>query len=189
MNQQSKPSVKKLLRIRVTGNNSLRIAETLPGRSLEIEDEDGSINKLIHDMDGTRTPEELWNGLRLQYPHVRLDDVVSCIKELDGLALLDDQAALEITSLSAGELERFKANLNYFSSFSSMNDSPWQMQSRLKEAKITMIGLGTLGSGVLFNLAGCGVTSVRVVDFDYVELSNLNRQMLYNEHDIGRKKI
>jgi len=50
-----------------------------------------------------------------------------------------------------------------------------EMQEKLLRARITVIGAGTPGSGVLFNLACLGVGTVRIVDFDTVERSNENR--------------
>ena len=51
-----------------------------------------------------------------------------------------------------------------------------------------MLGVGGLGGWVALNLACCGVGEMLLLDFDKVELSNLNRQVLYSEADIGRFK-
>lgn len=63
------------------------------------------------------------------------------------------------------------------------------LQKRIADAKVTLLGLGGLGSHALFDLVSLGFTNIRAVDFDKVELSNLNRQILYAERDIGRLKI
>ena len=62
-------------------------------------------------------------------------------------------------------------------------------QARLKEAKVLIAGAGGLGSAVATYLVAAGVGTVRLVDCDQVELSNLNRQTLHWERDIGRKKV
>jgi molybdopterin/thiamine biosynthesis adenylyltransferase len=111
------------------------------------------------------------------------------IGALDEAGYVEDAEAAERSPLAAEERERFKANLHYFTYESTMSTSSFLLQERLRQARITIIGVGTLGAGVLFNLACLGVSSVRIVDFDTVERSNLNRQMLYNEGDLGRKKI
>jgi len=62
-------------------------------------------------------------------------------------------------------------------------------QERLKRAKVFVAGAGGLGSPVLMYLIAAGVGTVRIVDHDRVELSNLNRQVLHWDEDIGSRKI
>ncbi|MFC1932816.1 ThiF family adenylyltransferase [Chloroflexota bacterium] len=62
-------------------------------------------------------------------------------------------------------------------------------QDRLKQARIFIAGGGGLGSPVAIYLTAAGVGVIRVVDRDRVELSNLNRQVLHWDEDIGRKKV
>lgn len=62
-------------------------------------------------------------------------------------------------------------------------------QEKLKRAVILVVGAGGLGSVVLTYLTAAGVGQIRVIDFDIVELSNLNRQTLNWTKDIGRKKV
>ena len=62
-------------------------------------------------------------------------------------------------------------------------------QRRLRDARLVVVGVGGLGSSVLTYLAAAGVGEIRVVDGDTVELSNLNRQVLHADRDIGRNKV
>jgi molybdopterin/thiamine biosynthesis adenylyltransferase len=62
-------------------------------------------------------------------------------------------------------------------------------QQKLKKAKVVVAGVGGLGSAVLPYLAVAGVGKIRVIDGDKVELSNLNRQILHWDKDIGRAKV
>lgn len=62
-------------------------------------------------------------------------------------------------------------------------------QQRLKSAKVTIAGAGGLGSVSAAYLTVAGVGRIRVVDNDVVELSNLNRQILHWDRDIGRQKV
>jgi len=62
-------------------------------------------------------------------------------------------------------------------------------QEKLKQAKIMVAGAGGLGSAVLTCLAVAGVGRIRIIDGDRVDLSNLNRQTLHSDKDIGRKKV
>jgi len=57
-------------------------------------------------------------------------------------------------------------------------------QRRLSKAKVVVIGCGALGTVVANNLTRSGVGYIRIVDRDYIELSNLQRQILFDEEDI-----
>jgi adenylyltransferase/sulfurtransferase len=62
-------------------------------------------------------------------------------------------------------------------------------QARLNQARVLVIGLGGLGSPVAMYLAASGVGQLVLVDFDHVELSNLQRQVIHSSADIGRDKV
>jgi len=62
-------------------------------------------------------------------------------------------------------------------------------QEKLKRAKVFVAGGGGLGSPSSIYLAAAGVGMIRIVDHDRVELSNLNRQVLHWDEDIGRSKV
>ena len=62
-------------------------------------------------------------------------------------------------------------------------------QEKLKRAKVFIAGSGGLGSPIAIYLAAAGVGRMRLVDHDRVELSNLNRQVLHGDADIGRRKV
>lgn len=64
-----------------------------------------------------------------------------------------------------------------------------QGQEKLRKAQVVVAGAGGLGSVVLSYLAVVGLGKIRLIDGDTVELSNLNRQILHSEKDIGRKKV
>jgi adenylyltransferase/sulfurtransferase len=61
-------------------------------------------------------------------------------------------------------------------------------QEKLKRAKVLIAGVGGLGCPVSIYLAAAGVGTIRLVDHDRVELSNLNRQILHGDEDIGKNK-
>lgn len=61
-------------------------------------------------------------------------------------------------------------------------------QKRLKNAKVLVIGAGGLGSPALLYLAAAGVGTLGIVEFDEVDASNLQRQVIHGESDIGRSK-
>ncbi len=62
-------------------------------------------------------------------------------------------------------------------------------QKKIKKAKILIVGIGGLGCPLLTYLAASGVENIAIVDHDKVELSNLNRQTLFNNQDLNKYKV
>jgi adenylyltransferase/sulfurtransferase len=62
-------------------------------------------------------------------------------------------------------------------------------QRRLRESRVAIAGIGGLGSPVSLYLAAAGVGYIRLIDYDLVELSNLNRQVVHWSTDLGRPKV
>src|SRR3990170_4766722 len=62
-------------------------------------------------------------------------------------------------------------------------------QRKLMDARVLVIGAGGLGSPAAMYLAAAGVGTIGLVDFDRVELSNLQRQLLHDTDDVGRPKV
>jgi len=84
--------------------------------------------------------------------------------------------------LSAEELQRYSRHL-------MMPEVTPDGQRRLKAARVLCIGAGGLGSPAALYLAAAGVGTIGIVDFDDVDLSNLQRQILHGTKDIGRSKL
>ena len=62
-------------------------------------------------------------------------------------------------------------------------------QKRLKNSRVLIIGMGGIGCPLLTYLASAGVGNLGIIDHDKVEISNLNRQTLFNLSDIGKFKV
>ena len=84
--------------------------------------------------------------------------------------------------LSAAEIARYSRHL-------LMPEFGLDGQKRLKNARVLVIGAGGLGSPALLYLAAAGVGTLGVVDFDVVEESNLQRQIIHGCADVGRLKV
>ena len=62
-------------------------------------------------------------------------------------------------------------------------------QKKIKKSKVLIVGMGGLGCPLLTYLAAAGVSNIGIVDHDKVEISNLNRQIIFNTNDLGKHKV
>lgn len=87
-----------------------------------------------------------------------------------------------LTTLSHAEIARYSRHL-------LLPEVGLEGQQRLKSAKVLLVGTGGLGAPVALYLAAAGVGTLGIVDFDFVEVSNLQRQIIHTTKDIDRPKV
>jgi adenylyltransferase/sulfurtransferase len=92
------------------------------------------------------------------------------------------EAAGQLPELTADELSRYARHL-------TLPEVGLEGQRKLKAARVLCVGLGGLGSPLALYLAAAGIGTLGLVDFDVVDASNLQRQILHSTKDIGRKKL
>jgi molybdopterin/thiamine biosynthesis adenylyltransferase len=116
----------------------------------------------------------------------------------DVLAVLDGEGLLRYDDphsiLDAATTERYDRQLRLFDQLCADGVTPagtaaGDLQLRLARSTVAVIGAGGLGGSVLSALAAAGVGMLRAVDNDDVEVSNLNRQILFASTDVGRAKL
>ena len=96
-------------------------------------------------------------------------------------SIIDDKRSGAM-QLNVEELQRYSRHL-------IMPEVTSEGQNRLKAARVLCIGAGGLGSPAALYLAAAGIGNIGIVDFDDVDLSNLQRQILHGTKDIGRSKL
>ena len=110
---------------------------------------------------------------------VKAGDTVSIIPSVAGGA---GAATDALPDLSGDEIERYSRHL-------IMPEVGLEGQRKLKAAKVLCIGAGGLGSPAAMYLTAAGVGTIGIVDFDVVDFSNLQRQLLHGTPDVGRSKL
>jgi molybdopterin/thiamine biosynthesis adenylyltransferase/molybdopterin converting factor small subunit len=125
-------------------------------------------NQEIHDLAGVETA-------------VNDGDQVAVIPALAGGAGDANGASAAPVSLSQDEVMRYSRHI-------IMGQVGPIGQRKLKQAKVLVVGAGGLGSPVAIYLALAGVGTIGIVEFDTVDLSNLQRQLLHQTEDVGKRK-
>src|SRR6266545_4660022 len=113
---------------------------------------------------------------------VKDGDTVVIVPSIAGGAATETDVEVALPSLSNEEIARYSRHL-------IMPEVGMQGQRRLKAASVLMIGTGGLGAPLGMYLAAAGVGRIGIVDFDVVEASNLQRQIIHGTKDVGRRKI
>lgn len=168
-------------------------------------------NNEVVDLSGS-TVKEILDGLTTQYPdlkkhlfseagklrsfvniYVNDDDIrylqqdQTAVKDSDELSIIPSIAGGSTTcdtevQLSNEEIQRYSRHL-------IMPEVGMEGQKKLKAASVLMIGAGGLGSPLGLYLAAAGVGHLGIVDFDVVDHTNLQRQILHGTKDVGRPKL
>jgi molybdopterin/thiamine biosynthesis adenylyltransferase len=157
-----------------------------PPFAVEVDDPDGSFAELIKLLDGNRSVAELQQQLT---PVLRPDEALDALWQLHSGGFLEDARQPLPPSLTSNDLARDAVNLNFFRTAVPPGVSCYAPQAALKQTRVLLLGLGGIGSNVCMALAELGIGYILAVDFDTVELSNLNRQVLYSTEVVGERKV
>ncbi len=112
---------------------------------------------------------------------IKANDVISIVPSIAGGSPASLEAAAAV-KLSNEEILRYSRHL-------IMPEVGMEGQLKLKQARVLLIGAGGLGSPLALYLAAAGVGTLGLVDFDVVDFTNLQRQILHGSKDVGRAKL
>ena len=102
---------------------------------------------------------------------------------------LKDGDEINILPAVAGGSDLSEKELDRYSRQVMLEQIGYQGQLKLKQAKVCVVGVGGLGNPITARLVAMGVGKLRIVDRDVIELSNLHRQTMFNEDDVGQVKV
>src|SRR5881394_644892 len=127
--------------------------------------------------------------LQKEQTPIKAGDTVSIIPSVAGgaptaaeVGSVRLQADGKLPELTNDEIKRYSRHL-------ILPEVGLEGQKKLKAAKVLCIGAGGLGSPVAMYLAAAGVGTIGIVDFDVVDFSNLQRQILHSNDRIGERKV
>ncbi|MEX1996934.1 MAG: ThiF family adenylyltransferase [Nitrosopumilaceae archaeon] len=102
---------------------------------------------------------------------------------------LKDGDEVYILPAVAGGSELSKKDLERYSRQVMLEEIGYEGQLKLRNAKVCVVGIGGLGNPIATRLVAMGIGKLRIVDRDVIELSNLHRQTMFDESDIGQVKV
>lgn len=122
--------------------------------------------------------------VRVYRNELEIADPAETVQDGDTLMIVPSIAggAGSVAAFERDEIERYARHI-------TLPEVGWEGQQRLREARVLVVGAGGLGSPIGLYLAAAGVGTIGLVDFDEVDLSNLQRQVMFATSDIGRAKV
>lgn len=161
-----------------------------PG-SATIQDPTGGIRAVLALLDGRHSTADVAHELKHR---VNRADIEAVVASLTAAGFIEDAARVPPPELTPRELRRYSRNTEFYSYFSDRDSEAgpvdrYAPQITLKNSSVVVLGVGGLGSHVALHLTALGVGRLHLVDNDVVDESNLNRQSLFTDDDIGRPKV
>ncbi|MFD3583924.1 HesA/MoeB/ThiF family protein [Streptomyces sp. NPDC058683] len=187
-----RPRIKPEHRAYRTVDGHVRIGSVVHGIGAEVTDPDGWVWTLVEAMDGTRSAADVVAEVSRRHPDLRLPDpdIAQAITDLTMAGYVEDAGAVPPAELSERERERYGRGMTLLRWMDLRpRESAWEPQLRLRRARVLLVGVGGTGGAAARDLVASGVGRLHCVEPDVVELSNLNRQTLFGERDLGTPKI
>lgn len=181
-----KPRIKLSHHVIIDENGNLCFGE-IPGLAYVVKNPPEQFASLVGLLDGTRTVPRIQKDMFTRHPAMCPDEIQALIDQMIALNLIEDATA-ETKVLTSSEKELYNRQMLYFSLLDKKGAPGFRYQEALKRQRVTVLGLGGWGTWMSLNLSLAGFGHLRIVDGDVVELSNLNRQVLYGHDDLGRPK-
>jgi len=132
-------------------------------------------------LEGDGTPRSLIN-IYINGKNAKFSDGMNTV-------LNDGDEVYILPAVAGGSEELSKRELDKYSRQVMLEEIGYGGQLKLKNAKICVVGTGGLGNPITSRLAAMGVGTLRIVDRDVIELSNLHRQTMFDEDDVGQVKV
>ncbi len=181
-----RPRLKRSVDARLTTDGTLYLLRGDGQEDLVVRGDGPRAARLVALLDGTHELDEVVDALDDGDP-AHAGAAEAAVRALAAAGAVDD-AAGDLEHLSARDAERFERQLAYYGDVLPPGASAARAQARLRAATVCLLGVGGLGSWAAFALGCSGIGRLVAVDGDRVELSNLNRQILFGEDDVGAWK-
>ncbi len=161
------------------GELLLALGTTFPQLKKHLFDENGKLRNFVN----VYVNDDDIKHLDKEATRVSAKDVISIMPSVAG------GAAGAAAGGPAGNGALSQQQVQRYSRHLIMPEVAMEGQQKLRHARVLVVGAGGLGSPVLSYLAAAGVGTLGIVDFDTVDFSNLQRQIIYSTADVGKSKL
>lgn len=182
-----KPLIKCSHHILISDDGDICIGE-IPQKGCIIKSPEGLVLSLLPKLDGEHTIPRIVKELKSLGFNVDKECIIEFINKLNQLGVIEISDTYS-DILSQQEINLYDRQLLQFSLIDSQKVGGLKYQEKLKNSRVLILGMGGWGTWCAMQLAMLGIGTLRLVDGDVVELSNLNRQVLYTFDDIGSAKV
>jgi adenylyltransferase/sulfurtransferase len=155
-----------------------KLAASFPQLKKHIFGDDGKLRNFVN----VYVNDDDIKHLDKEHTRVSAKDVISIIPSVAGGSGPGAAAPGTNGALTQQQIQRYSRHL-------IMPEVAMEGQQKLRHGRVLVVGAGGLGSPVLSYLAAAGVGTLGIVDFDTVDLTNLQRQIIYSTSDVGRPKV
>jgi bacteriocin biosynthesis cyclodehydratase domain-containing protein len=184
-----RPRLKPTIEVIPDGNRLILMRSGRQNGDIALDGDPRVLGELLRQLDGARGPASILSSLRATVaPTLTAQDLDEALDALAADGLIED-ATDDARHLDPAGLERYDRQLRYFGDLAGAGVPRAAAQARLEAATVAVLGLGGLGGMAATMLTVCGVGTIVGVDHDVVELSNLARQVLFGQDDLGRLKV
>jgi bacteriocin biosynthesis cyclodehydratase domain-containing protein len=186
---RGRPRLKSTIEVIPDGDRLILMRSGRTNGDVALDGDPRVLSELLRLLDGTRGITEILEALRAgPVPALSAEDLGESLDALAADGLTED-ATDDARHLDPAGLERYDRQLRYFGDLAGAGVPRAAAQVRLEQATVAVLGLGGLGGMAATMLTVCGVGTIVGVDHDIVELSNLARQVLFGQDDLGRLKV
>ncbi len=162
-----------------------RLSETYPELKTHLFNDNGSLRNFVN----VYVNDDDIRYLRKNETEVRDGDVITIVPAVAGGGASGENTAARVKGESQDGVTLSKEEIERYSRHLIIPEVAVTGQKKLKNSSVLVIGTGGLGSPVSLYLAAAGIGKIGLVDFDVVDYTNLQRQIIHTTADVGRPKL
>ena len=140
---------------------------------------DSLVKEVIEELKIPKEESYLFNKLKKRHS---IKEISDCINSLESEGILRKYEDVPFN-------EKYSKQILFINELTGSWDDALKLQKKIESSKVAVFGIGGIGTWIVNGLSQIGVGEIRIVDSDKISKSNLNRQLFFNEEDVGKYKV
>ncbi len=140
---------------------------------------DNLVKDIIENLKTPKKESELFEQLKKGYSS---EDINLCTNSLEKFGIIRKYSSEKFN-------EKYLKQIQFIDELTGSWEETLKLQNKIENSKIAVFGVGGIGTWIVNGLSQIGVGEIRISDPDKINKSNLNRQLYFNEEDIGKYKV